>query len=118
VRVERIGHDRTTAVADHDREIVLDRDARREHVPVPQVAVVLLGVPVQRPQHRVGTQVERERVGARRVDRAPFRALAHPPGAGVLGTVEAEGATREHPLGKVGQPPVHQVEVVGSLVYG
>ena len=114
VGVQRIAEGGPVGVVDDEGEVVLDRDALAEDVAIAEVAVVLLGVEVERFEALVRAQIQLERVCA--VVRAAGGTVADAAGRRVLGAVEAQPSRREDPARRGADPPVHEVEVVARLV--
>ncbi len=105
-------------VAHEDGHVVLDADRPVEDVPVAQVSVVPLGIQVEGAQGVVGREVQGEGVvggpvGAVGTVVLPAQSVPLPRRT----AVEAEATVAEGLPGFVGEPPVHQVEVVRGLVH-
>ena len=116
VGVQGVGEHRAARVVHQRREVVLGGDPGREHGLVATVAVVLLGLEVERLEPLVGAQVQLEGiVGA--VVRAPLRKRCQAALGGGVGPVEAQPAARVDLHRRIREPPVDQVEVVGGLVH-
>src|SRR5699024_6538913 len=114
VGVQGVGEHGAAGVV-HDRgEVVLGGDAVREDGLVAPVAVVLLGLEVQRLEALVGAQVQLEGIVGAVVGAALGQGGLAALGRGV-GPVEAQPAAGVDLHGGVGDPPVDQVEVVGGL---